>query len=111
MHDGLTRRLWQVARWVVFCDEIGDWKYQFTRETAGCYRIESVRFAPSGSGQSGGFDRELTPCDVKTAVRVKVHCRYKTKGPGNCDARKDSEPAAGAFSRRLQSQPPMPALS
>ena len=62
MHDGLTDAFEGNAMGV-FADMIAK-EYQFTREAQDAYAIESVRRAKAAQ-ESGDFDRELTPVNVK----------------------------------------------
>ena len=62
MHDGLTDA-YEGGAMGVFADMIAG-EYQFTREQQDAYAIESVRRARAAQ-DSGDFDRELTPVNVK----------------------------------------------
>jgi len=62
MYDGLTDA-YQGNAMGVFADMIAK-EYQFTREQQDAYAIESVRRAKAAQ-ESGDFDRELTPVNVK----------------------------------------------
>jgi len=62
MYDGLTDA-YAGGAMGVFADMIAK-EYQFTREQQDAYAIESVRRAKAAQ-ESGDFDRELTPVNVK----------------------------------------------